>query len=329
MNAKLDAAQVESHATILSQNMSLNVLVDGVKNANSRIEAGNSILAKVSEALKFDRIRQLGAELKGLMRGAMAVNFATYRAVIRLESALPSHLERILIEDPVILEDPIGRIAPVHLQFITSWDAFHSVLDDRFQNVPGESKMRQRKYGLQIGRTGKETMQSQLWQHAFLPGQRVEMSFVFADRGAGTTCPGCSTPSNNSTDETIHCAKCQMHFCRIQEVRQEHEQVRSSTQDRRPKMRPFHFVNGKRPPVDLTEYEDDIRNFKRVRLVKEITVVSHSDDSPYRGRKPNRRPTGGDWALIRAVDPNRPDIAQRASSAALNSDTDTESEADS
>ena len=78
-----------------------------------------------------------------LMRSAMMVNFATYRAVIRLQNTLPSHLDRSLIEDPMILEDPIGRIAPVHLQFITSWDAFHSVLEIRFQNMPGYSILKQ------------------------------------------------------------------------------------------------------------------------------------------------------------------------------------------
>ncbi|KAL1796489.1 hypothetical protein ACET3X_005029 [Alternaria dauci] len=44
---------------------------------------------------------------------------------------------------------------------------------------------------------------------------------------------------------------------------------------------------------------------------------------------PNRqsirtRPTQGDWVLIREMDPNRPDIAQKASEQALNSDSDSD-----
>ncbi|KAI4956046.1 hypothetical protein J4E91_000256 [Alternaria rosae] len=39
--------------------------------------------------------------------------------------------------------------------------------------------------------------------------------------------------------------------------------------------------------------------------------------------KPRTRPTQGDWVLIREMDPNRPDIAQKASEQALNSDSDS------
>ncbi|KAI4695903.1 uncharacterized protein J4E88_000073 [Alternaria novae-zelandiae] len=275
MNAKLDAAQVESHATILSQNTSLNVLADGVKNANSRIEAGNSILAKVSEALKFDRIRQLGAELKGLMRGVMAVNFATYRAVIRLESALPSHLERRLIEDPVILEDPIGRIAPVHLQFITSWDAFNAVLEGRFHDREGYKKMKQREYGLQIRKTGKEIEQSRPWQSAFSPGQHIEMSFVFNQDDVGESssaiCPGCRTPSSHSNDADIQCTECQMFFRRITVIQDDESPPRNTPSAEDQHTRDFvlqpeltEVGSRKRTFYEPAEREEeDLRSFKR------------------------------------------------------------------
>ncbi|CAN9246635.1 unnamed protein product [Alternaria alternata] len=128
-----------------------NELKTGLENANRNIEAGNSVLGKLSETVKLEWLRNLGRELMELMRSAMMINFATYRAVIRLQNTLPSHLDRSLIEDPMILEDPIGRIAPVHLQFITSWDAFHSVLEIRFQNMPGYSILKQRRYELQAG----------------------------------------------------------------------------------------------------------------------------------------------------------------------------------
>jgi len=279
MNAKLDAAQVENHATILSQNTSFNVLVDGVKNANSKIEAGNSILAKVSEALKFDRIRQLGAELKGLMRGVMAVNFATYRAVIRLESALPSHLERRLIEDPVILEDPIGRIAPVHPQFITSWDAFNAVLEGRFHDREGYKKMKQREYGLQIRKTGKEIEQSRPWQSAFSPGQHIEMSFVFNQDDVGESssaiCPGCRTPSSYSNDADIQCTECQMFFRRITVIQDDESSPRNTPSAEDQHTRDFVLQpeiteagSRKRTFYEFAEREEeDVRSFKRVRLI--------------------------------------------------------------
>jgi hypothetical protein len=306
VNSKLDDAKRNNDAVILSHDTSLSNIEQGIENANRNIQAGNSLLGKLSIAVKLDWVRQLGSELRGLMRGAMAINFATYRAVIRLQTALPSHLERGLFEEPIILEDPLGRIAPVHLQFITSWDAFHSILDVRFQNVPGHSKMRQRKYGLQVRGTKKEIEQSRPWQYAFLPGQRVEMSFIFDDINTGDTCPGCHTPSEGSVGAELRCSACQLLFCRIQEVpdgsNRDETLVQQDDSGR---------TNRKRPhPYDLT-YDGDITNFKRVRLVKKLAKVVKKNVRV--SLDESTRPTRGDWVLIREMDPNRPDIAQMAS----------------
>ena len=124
MNSKLDDAERQNDATSSAQNTALDCIKDRIEHANQSIEAGNSMLGKVSEALRLDWLRQLGSELKSWMRGAIAANFATYRAVIRLQTSLPSRLERGMIEEPVLLEDPLGRIAPVHLQFVAFWNAF-------------------------------------------------------------------------------------------------------------------------------------------------------------------------------------------------------------
>ncbi|KAF1837793.1 hypothetical protein BDW02DRAFT_466187, partial [Decorospora gaudefroyi] len=179
MSEKLDEAERRNDIANIAQHTALDCIKDRIENANQNIEAGNTILGKISETLRLDWLRQLGSELKTLMWRAMAVNISTYQAVIRLQTSLPSRLEGGLIEEPVILEDPLGRIAPVHLQFITSWDAFNSVLESRFQNIQGLKKVKQRDYGLQERGTGREIEQSRLWQSAFLPGQRVEMSFIF------------------------------------------------------------------------------------------------------------------------------------------------------
>ncbi|CAN9225294.1 unnamed protein product [Alternaria alternata] len=205
-NNKLDDVARKNDNAHFLHDQSLGVIKDGLENANRNIEAGNSVLGKLSETLKLDWLRQLGSELVGLMRSAMMVNFATYSAVIRLQNALPGHLERALIDDPVILEDPIGHCVPVHLQFVTSWEAFNSVLEIRFKGLPGHQKMAQRDYSLQIGGTGREINQSRPWQSAILPGQRVQMSFIFyqitSDDVAlnSTACPGCRHPSKNSTE---------------------------------------------------------------------------------------------------------------------------------
>ena len=113
-------------------------LLDDVKNQleenNQQIRAGNASIQKLSEVLRLDWIRQLGNDLKTFMRKIFVMNIATYKAILDIRGCLPSHLERSLYQEPFILEDAIGRIAPVHMQFINSWEAFDSVLELRFQS---------------------------------------------------------------------------------------------------------------------------------------------------------------------------------------------------
>jgi hypothetical protein len=78
-----------------------------------------------------------------------AMNVVTFRIVAEIRASLPNHSERSLIQEPFILEDAIGRITPVHLQFIASWDAFDSVLEKRFQNVQGHEKVLSKDFVLQ------------------------------------------------------------------------------------------------------------------------------------------------------------------------------------
>lgn len=74
------------------------------------------------------------------------------KAVRENQAGLPSALERSLIQEPFILEDAIGRITPVSLQFINSWDAFQAVLEVRFRGIQGRKGQKQ---GICLARSGK------------------------------------------------------------------------------------------------------------------------------------------------------------------------------
>jgi hypothetical protein len=225
----INGRNIKDYMTTVKQQNDLNLnkqdailisISDRLEKTNRLIDSGSSVTAKLADALRLDWFRQLGTELKGYMRRIIAMNIATYHAVISIQSALPCRLERGLIEEPFILEDAIGRIAPVHLQFITSWDAFNAVLEIRFQGMQGFQKVKQKQYGLQDKASKRDIEQSRPWQRAFLPGQRIEMSFLFdtqenEDSIYAVTCPGCRTPSTNPTDAEIQCEKCRMWFQRI------------------------------------------------------------------------------------------------------------------
>lgn len=144
---------------------------------------------------------QLSTELKYLMRKIFRLNVQTYTSVMRIESMLSSHLERTLVQEPFILEDAIGRLAPVHMQFISSWEAFDAVLELRFQNLPGYRKIKRKEFVLQDHATTQEINRSYPWEASFLPGQRVDMSMLFVNRETATTsCLKCGLASKGSLD---------------------------------------------------------------------------------------------------------------------------------
>ena len=50
------------------------------------------------------------------------INLLTYKAVISLQTSIPAQLERCWSQEPAILEDALGRVTPVHLEFLDSWE---------------------------------------------------------------------------------------------------------------------------------------------------------------------------------------------------------------
>jgi hypothetical protein len=158
----------------------------------------NSLLIKstadsMTDSLKLMWVRSLGSELKAFMGRIFLMNIAIFRTVSEIRASLPSHLERSLIRDPFILEDAIGRIAPVHMDFVTAWDAFDSVLEVRFRNIQGYRKIVDKDFVLQESVTKREISRGLPWEGAFLPGQRIVMSIVFKDgpESSHARCPGC------------------------------------------------------------------------------------------------------------------------------------------
>lgn len=196
-NAKVEASSEEQHSLLEEVKSKLD-------DTNDNIRAGNEIATRISEALRLDWIRQLGQELKGFMRRIILMNVMTYKAVIEIRGRLPSHLERSLYQEPFILEDGIGRIAPVHMQFIDCWEAFDSVLELRFRNMQGYRMVQNKEYVIQESSTRREIDRSLPWQASFLPGQKVVMSMIFNDTIHSTSsCPRCQTSSEEPQSSEI------------------------------------------------------------------------------------------------------------------------------
>ena len=83
------------------------------------------------------------------------------------------------IEEPFLLKDAIGRIAPFHFKLICSWEAFQSIVEVRFRDPQGAIVVQRKQYVLQDQATGRGISLQSSWERAFLPGQRVTRTMVF------------------------------------------------------------------------------------------------------------------------------------------------------
>ena len=126
-------------------------------------EAGkesNRILCKARDQihaiLQLQWPQKLAVEILDIVRKTYKTNMAIYDTMRAIKSFLPSYLERTLIEEPFILEDAIGRLSPVHLQFICSWEAFEDVMEHRFRDCQGYQKVLSRMWAFQELATNRD-----------------------------------------------------------------------------------------------------------------------------------------------------------------------------
>jgi hypothetical protein len=133
------------------------------------------------------------------------LNFRSYNILLELQTRVPPEFKPCWIQDPLILTDALGRVAPVHLELINSWNVLESVLEARFHNVPGERKIKRREYALQDRFSQLDIERSASFDSCFLPGRRVDMSMVFmGGNTSGAICPGCGLHSGrDNTMATI------------------------------------------------------------------------------------------------------------------------------
>jgi len=181
---------------VQKQNSLLKDLQSGV-DRNTEVIKSHTTLVK--DVMSLGWLRNLASDLKQLARKTFLINIATFRMMLEIRASLPSHLDRCLIQEPFLLEDAIGREAPVHLQFINSWGAFYAVLETRFQDLEGYNKIKRKEFVLQERATRRDISRAGSWEGTFLPGQKVDMSIIFTEmrQHLKLSCPRCLTVNNN------------------------------------------------------------------------------------------------------------------------------------
>jgi hypothetical protein len=85
------------------------------------------------------------------------------KSSLDIQRVLPS---QVLLQQPVVLHDALGRIAPFHLEFIDSVAAFLAVLQIRFERV-GRSKITRLEFDLRDNARQSPIALKRVWQGVF------------------------------------------------------------------------------------------------------------------------------------------------------------------
>ncbi|KAF2816127.1 uncharacterized protein BDZ99DRAFT_129393 [Mytilinidion resinicola] len=108
------------------------------------------------------------------------VSYETWKGVVYIQSQLPRLLEP-WSEQPVILDDAIGRVTRMPLELVDSWDIFEDVLLARFRDMPGLDRIAGKQYVLQDATMRKEISRNVPFKCSFRPGRRILMAALFSD----------------------------------------------------------------------------------------------------------------------------------------------------
>jgi hypothetical protein len=213
--AMLEGFKDATRDQLQMQHGTLSKLSDNVTETNALVSQTSAIasqtnvmVSKVSGPI-INGLVQIGdicAHVKTTLSRIFSINVATYKMVLELKTSLPGYLERSLLNEPFILEDAIGRISPVHLQFISSWEALDSVLETRFRGLQGHKKVQSGHWVLQDHATGREISRRRNWEGTFLPGQRVNMSLLIQRE---TTVDAFDSSAQTKTSNQAACPRCQ------------------------------------------------------------------------------------------------------------------------
>jgi hypothetical protein len=115
----------------------------------------------------------------------------SYKVLLDVQSRVPREFKPCWIQEPVVLTDALGRVAPIHIELCNSWNVFDSVLAARFINQPGQDKVARKEVAFEDRLLGKDVDRSQPFVECFLPGRRIDMSMVFEQKIPCTSCPKC------------------------------------------------------------------------------------------------------------------------------------------
>ncbi|CEI70388.1 unnamed protein product [Fusarium venenatum] len=163
---KQSAAEGRTAALVRQSEASLERFLDCV---------GRSIISKL------DIIYSLGAQLR-ISTCQIASMIYSIAGDLNNIKDICMRLDRGPSDEHFILEDITGRVFPIHLKTITSWEILQFILSERFKGKKGARRVQHKRYTLRENKTQRLINRSIPWDSAFLPYQKVNMSLMCNDQ---------------------------------------------------------------------------------------------------------------------------------------------------
>ncbi|KAE8442530.1 hypothetical protein EG329_003245 [Mollisiaceae sp. DMI_Dod_QoI] len=133
------------------------------------------LILSISREITKCSTRNQSVNLQSIMLKVLDTNMKIYSIVLNmqeLQQNMPPQIDR---QQPVIFDDAHGRIAPFHVEFINSFEAFQAVMEVRFRHVPGLKKVQKKEYRVEESLSHRMVNLRSTWESVFLPGRKFNM----------------------------------------------------------------------------------------------------------------------------------------------------------
>ncbi|KAL9130840.1 MAG: hypothetical protein Q9217_001092 [Psora testacea] len=215
-------AQLGRHAS--SINMLL-ITFQAKQNLESSKSAVSSVMASNMESNLAEMMQTMSLEQRQCLLFIIQQNkdlmqtLQDMRQMLAWQTALPP---QVLLQQPIILLDPFGKLLPFHLEFIDSPECFVAVLRARFSNAgvsaAGLTKLDNHEFAIEDSRRKSPINMSRPWDRVFSSGQEVDMRMTFHRFACPpSTCPGCLEISDDD-EEQVQCDNCGLFYQNIQAI---------------------------------------------------------------------------------------------------------------
>ncbi|KAI9687716.1 MAG: hypothetical protein M1822_001796 [Bathelium mastoideum] len=112
--------------------------------------------------------------------------------------------QQVCFDQPICFQDAHGRMLPIQMVWIDTWEHFETMLKWKFSDVPGLKKIERGEYVVCDTSGKKDIDRRQAIQSAFRPGRKIDMSMVFQRTLASQRCPKCEAEASLRLDVDNH-----------------------------------------------------------------------------------------------------------------------------